>query len=120
GRKQHLHFTDPQHWGQCRAISPPGTPVVGNTWKFLLGMVAITLTTSMLIVCAVKTHLGMEHTETSAHELDHGQDGLGDEEGADGYIEDHYIETGNYKDNTTQNNVSILLNTDSICASEWD
>ncbi|XP_045081301.1 leucine-rich repeat-containing protein 19 isoform X1 [Coregonus clupeaformis] len=35
--------------------SGSGMPVVGNTWKFLLGVVAIALTTSMLIVCAVKS-----------------------------------------------------------------
>ncbi|XP_036832475.1 leucine-rich repeat-containing protein 19 isoform X2 [Oncorhynchus mykiss] len=110
-------------------VSGSGVPVVGNTWKFLLGVVAIALTTSMLIVCAVKApswykllfnyrhqrlrddedadvyttgryssfSLDTEQTETSAHELDHGLDGLDNEE--DGYIEDRYIETGVYEDN---------------------
>ncbi|XP_029566419.1 leucine-rich repeat-containing protein 19 isoform X2 [Salmo trutta] len=105
-------------------------PAVGNTWKFLLGVIAIALTTSMLIVCAVKSpswykllfnyrhqrlrdeedadmyttgryssfSLDMEQTETSAYELDHGLDGSDNEE--DGYIEDRYIETGVYQDNT--------------------
>ncbi|KAM9519319.1 leucine-rich repeat-containing protein 19-like [Salvelinus alpinus] len=107
-----------------------GVPVVGNTWKFLLGVVAIALTTSMLLVCAVKSpswykllfnyrhqrlrdeedadvyttgrystfSLDTEQTETSAHELDHGLDELDNEE--DGYIEDRYIETEVYEDNT--------------------
>ncbi|XP_064873196.1 leucine-rich repeat-containing protein 19 [Oncorhynchus nerka] len=110
-------------------VSGSGVPVVGNTWKFLLGVVAIALTTSMLIVCAVKApswykllfnyrhqrlrddddagvystgryssfSLDTEQTETSAHELDHGLDGLDNEE--DGYIEDRYIEPGVYEDN---------------------
>nr|XP_046224302.1 leucine-rich repeat-containing protein 19-like [Oncorhynchus gorbuscha] len=109
-------------------VSGSGVPV-GNTWKFLLGVVAIALTTSMLIVCAVKApswykllfnyrhqrlrddedadvyttgryssfSLDTEQTETSAHELDHGLDGLDNEE--DGYIEDRYIEPGVYEDN---------------------
>ncbi|XP_070295044.1 leucine-rich repeat-containing protein 19 isoform X2 [Salvelinus sp. IW2-2015] len=107
-----------------------GVPVVGNTWKFLLGVIAIALTTSMLLVCAVKSpswykllfnyrhqrlrdeedadvyttgrystfSLDTEQTETSAHELDHGLDELDNEE--DGYIEDRYIETEVYEDNT--------------------
>ncbi|XP_052380708.1 leucine-rich repeat-containing protein 19-like [Oncorhynchus keta] len=110
-------------------VSGSGVPVVGNTWTFLLGVVAIALTTSMLIVCAVKApswykllfnyrhqrlrddedadvyttgryssfSLDTEQTETSAHELDHGLDGLDNEE--DGYIEDRYIEPGVYEDN---------------------
>uniref|UniRef100_A0A4W5KZ19 Leucine rich repeat containing 19 n=1 Tax=Hucho hucho TaxID=62062 RepID=A0A4W5KZ19_9TELE len=113
-----------------RLQSGSGVPVVGNTWKFLLGVVAIALTTSMLIVCAVKSpswykllfdyrhqrlrdeedadvyttgryssfSLDTEQMETSAYELDHGQDGSDNEE--DGYIEDRYIETGVYEDNT--------------------
>ncbi|XP_055731642.1 leucine-rich repeat-containing protein 19-like isoform X2 [Salvelinus fontinalis] len=107
-----------------------GAPVVGNTWKFLLGVIAIALTTSMLLVCAVKSpswykllfnyrhqrlrdeedadvyttgryssfSLDTEQTETSARELDHGLDELDNEE--DGYIEDRYIETEVYEDNT--------------------
>ncbi|XP_062411216.1 leucine-rich repeat-containing protein 19-like [Sardina pilchardus] len=32
-----------------------GLPVVGNTWKFLVGVVVIALSTSVVIVCAVKS-----------------------------------------------------------------
>ncbi|XP_067114215.1 leucine-rich repeat-containing protein 19-like [Osmerus mordax] len=112
-------------------------PVVGNTWKFLVGVLAIVLSTSMLIVCAVKSpswykllfnyrhqrlheeeepngfptggrysnfSLDTEQTETSAHELDAGLDDILDEveEEEDGYIEDGYIDTGDYKDHVAE------------------
>ncbi|XP_041915840.1 leucine-rich repeat-containing protein 19-like [Alosa sapidissima] len=113
--------------------SSGGLPVVGNTWKFLVGVVVIALITSVVIVCAVKSpswyklifnyrhqrlreeewshvsvtgrysnfSLETEQTETSAHELDEGLDcEMPDEEmeDEDGFIEDRYIEPGDYKD----------------------
>uniref|UniRef100_A0AAY4A3E6 Leucine-rich repeat-containing protein 19 n=1 Tax=Denticeps clupeoides TaxID=299321 RepID=A0AAY4A3E6_9TELE len=78
----------------------------GNSWKFLLGVVVIALSTSVLIVCAVKSpswykllfnyrHQRLqeedEHnifTRLDIHELDN----------EDGFIEDRYIEPGDYKD----------------------
>lgn len=109
-------------------------PLVGNTWKFLVGVVIIALMTSMVIICAVKSpswyklifnyrhrrlrdeegprvltkgrysnfSLETEQTETSAQELDEGLDGEmheeEEEEDEDGFIEDRYIEPGDYKD----------------------
>lgn len=109
-----------------------GLPVVGHTWKFLVGVLVIALSTSALIVCAVKSpswykllfnyrhqrlreedephifntsrysnfSLDTQQTETSAHELDDGLDDYEEEEEEeeDGYIEDRYIEMGDYKD----------------------
>lgn len=110
-----------------------GIPLVGNTWKFLVGVVVIALSTSVLIVCAVKSpswykllfnyrhqrlreeegpnvwatgrfsnfSLETEQTETSAHELEEGLDCEMQEdemEDEDGFIEDRYIEPGDYKD----------------------
>ncbi|KAM6986255.1 leucine-rich repeat-containing protein 19-like [Aplochiton taeniatus] len=112
-----------------------GLPVVGHTWKFLVGVLVIALGTSTLIVCAVKSpswykllfnyrhqrlreedeghvfntgrysnfSLDTQQTETSAHELDNGlddrQEEEEEEEEEDGYIEDRYIDTGDYRDN---------------------
>lgn len=111
-----------------------GAPLVGNTWKFLVGVVIFALCTSMVILCAVKSpswyklifnyrhrrlreeegprvltkgrysnfSLETEQTETSAQELEEGLDGeLRDDEEVeddDGFIEDRYIEPGDYKD----------------------
>ncbi|KAJ8372971.1 hypothetical protein AAFF_G00272520 [Aldrovandia affinis] len=100
-------------------------PLGGNSWKFLLGVVAFALSTSLLIVCMVKSpkwymllfdyrhqrlheeesdffatrchanfSLDVEQMETSAQELG------GSPEEEDGYIEDGYIDTGDYKDHT--------------------
>uniref|UniRef100_A0A3P9A3H3 Leucine-rich repeat-containing protein 19 n=1 Tax=Esox lucius TaxID=8010 RepID=A0A3P9A3H3_ESOLU len=106
-----------------------GRPSVGNTWKFLLGVVVIALTTSMVIVCAVKSpswykllfnyrhqrlreeedsnvfttgrysnfSLDTEQMESTTNDLENGLD-KDDED--DGYIEDRYIEDGDYKDST--------------------
>uniref|UniRef100_A0A672JTW7 Uncharacterized protein n=1 Tax=Sinocyclocheilus grahami TaxID=75366 RepID=A0A672JTW7_SINGR len=49
-----------------------------HSWKFLLGVVALTLSTSMLIVCADVEHNPFEDD--------------------DGFIEDGYIEPGNYRE----------------------
>lgn len=113
--------------------SDGGTAKGSNSWKFLLGVVALTLSTSMLIVCAVKSpswykllfnyrhqrlredvepsvcntgrfsnfSLDTQQTETSAQDLDEGLDhGLSSEpfEDDDGFIEDGYIEPGNYNE----------------------
>lgn len=120
-----------------------GLPVVGNTWKFLVGVVVIALSTSMLIVCAVKSpswykllfnyrhkrlreeeeggnscngrgpkgsvmgrfsnfSLDTEQTETSIHDgLDCEMQDMEEEEedeDEDGFIEDRYIEPGDYRD----------------------
>ncbi|KAJ8007480.1 hypothetical protein DPEC_G00117940 [Dallia pectoralis] len=106
----------------------PGSSIssAGNTWKFLLGVVVVALTTSMVIVCAVKSpslykllfnyrhqrlreeedssvfttgrysnfSLDTEQTETAANDLDNG---LAEEDEDDGYIEDRYIEAGDYE-----------------------
>uniref|UniRef100_A0A8C1NG83 Uncharacterized protein n=1 Tax=Cyprinus carpio TaxID=7962 RepID=A0A8C1NG83_CYPCA len=61
------------------------TPTGSHSWKFLLGVVALTLSTSMLIVCAhsvLDTGLSLQPFE--------------DED--DGFIEDGYIEPGNYRE----------------------
>lgn len=109
---------------------------MGNTWKLLVGVVVIALSTSVVIVCAVKSpswykllfnyrhqrlreeggpnvwatgrysnfSLETEQTETSARELEEGLDyDMQEEEemedmDEDGFIEDRYIEPGDYKD----------------------
>ncbi|KAJ8260508.1 hypothetical protein COCON_G00162310 [Conger conger] len=108
-----------------RAAPVPGgdAPPGGNTWKFLAGVLVTALGISTLLVCAVKApswykllfnyrhqrlreegepnvfttsrystfSLDTEQTDVSAHEQEMELD---DE---DGYIEDRYIETGDYK-----------------------
>ncbi|XP_048042605.1 LOW QUALITY PROTEIN: leucine-rich repeat-containing protein 19-like [Megalobrama amblycephala] len=121
--------------------SDGGTAKGSNSWKFLLGVVALTLSTSMLIVCAVKSpswykllfnyrhqrlredvepsvfntgrfsnfSLDTQQTETSAQDLDEGMDhGLSVEpfEDDDGFIEDGYIEPGNYNEHSDANHES--------------
>ncbi|XP_054478853.1 leucine-rich repeat-containing protein 19-like isoform X2 [Anoplopoma fimbria] len=39
---------------QNHNINKDQTPVLGNTWKFVAGVAALALTTSMLIACAIK------------------------------------------------------------------
>lgn len=109
-----------------------GMPSVGNTWKLLVGVVVIALSTSMVIVCAVKSpswykllfnyrhqrlreeggpgniwatgrysnfSLETEQTDTSVdcvcdmQEMEEEDD----DEDEDGFIEDRYIEPGDYK-----------------------
>ncbi|KAI1904888.1 hypothetical protein AGOR_G00010310 [Albula goreensis] len=100
-----------------------GPPKQGNTWKFLVGVVVTVICTSMLLVCAIKSpswyklmfnyrhqrlreeesnvfttgrysnfSLDTEQTETSIQELEVELDN------EDGYIEDRYIDAGDYKD----------------------
>uniref|UniRef100_A0A673Z5B3 Uncharacterized protein n=1 Tax=Salmo trutta TaxID=8032 RepID=A0A673Z5B3_SALTR len=88
---------DPWMFLFCSGVDPGNgsrVPAVGNTWKFLLGVIAIALTTSMLIVCAVKSPSWYKLLFNYRHQR------LRDEEDEDGYIEDRYIETGVYQDNT--------------------
>ncbi|XP_077091597.1 leucine-rich repeat-containing protein 19-like [Siphateles boraxobius] len=100
-------------------VSDGGTRTGSHSWKFLLGVVALTLSTSVLIVCAVKSpswykllfnyrHQRLcEDGEPSAFSgrfsnvsLDTQQTESGAQElqelEDDGYIEDGYIEDGNY------------------------
>uniref|UniRef100_A0AAY4A3A8 LRC19 protein n=1 Tax=Denticeps clupeoides TaxID=299321 RepID=A0AAY4A3A8_9TELE len=116
----------PVHKG---STSNPALPQPGNSWKFLLGVVVIALSTSVLIVCAVKSpswykllfnyrhqrlqeedehniftrarisnfSLETQQTETSAQELD-GELDIHELDNEDGFIEDRYIEPGDYKD----------------------
>ncbi|XP_078147632.1 leucine-rich repeat-containing protein 19-like [Centroberyx gerrardi] len=100
------------------------TPVLGNTWKFTLCVAAIALSTSMVIVCAIKwptwhkllssyrhQRLREEDNEEEevvpGHRLDaqqpemftYGQENgraEKEEEEEDGYIEDLYIERADY------------------------
>ncbi|KAJ8338919.1 hypothetical protein SKAU_G00357050 [Synaphobranchus kaupii] len=105
-------------------------PPEGNTWKFLVGVLVTALSTSTLLVCAVKApswyklffnyrhqrlreeepnvfttgrfsnfSLDTEQTETSIQEVELDMElEFGDEdEDEDGYIEDRYIEAGDYK-----------------------
>ncbi|KAL0963218.1 hypothetical protein UPYG_G00351250 [Umbra pygmaea] len=109
----------------------PGSsrPALGNTWKFLLGVGAIVLSTATVLVCAVKSpswykllfnyrHQRLREEEdvngfsTSRYsnfslDTEHTEttandldQRLDDEEDDDGYIEDRYIETGDYEENT--------------------
>lgn len=104
---------------------------MGNTWKFLVGVLVIALSTSILIVCAVKSpswykllfnyrhqrlreddepnlfitagryssySLDTQQTDTSAYELETGmEEREEEEEDDDGYIEDRYIDTTDYR-----------------------
>uniref|UniRef100_A0AAY4A7U2 Leucine-rich repeat-containing protein 19 n=1 Tax=Denticeps clupeoides TaxID=299321 RepID=A0AAY4A7U2_9TELE len=115
--------------GDKGSTSNPALPQPGNSWKFLLGVVVIALSTSVLIVCAVKSpswykllfnyrhqrlqeedehniftrarisnfSLETQQTETSAQELD-GELDIHELDNEDGFIEDRYIEPGDYKD----------------------
>uniref|UniRef100_A0A8C1HNC0 Leucine-rich repeat-containing protein 19 n=1 Tax=Cyprinus carpio carpio TaxID=630221 RepID=A0A8C1HNC0_CYPCA len=120
--------------GKHTRSNTPDTLTGSHSWKFLLGVVALTLSTSMLIVCAVKYpswykllfnyrnqrlredvehsvfntgrfsnfSLDTEQTDTSAQELDEVLDtGLSlqpFEDEDDGFIQDGYIEPGNYRE----------------------
>ncbi|XP_067295909.1 leucine-rich repeat-containing protein 19-like [Pseudorasbora parva] len=100
-----------------------GTPAGSHSWKFLLGVVALTLSTSMLIVCAVKSpswykllfnyrhqrlredvepsvfntgrfsNFSLDTEQTETSAQELDQDPFEDD---DGFIEDGYIDPENY------------------------
>ncbi|XP_047423746.1 leucine-rich repeat-containing protein 19-like [Mugil cephalus] len=75
---------------QNNSLNKDQTPILGNTWKFTSSIIALGLTTSMLILCAIKGPSWYKLFHNYRHRL------LREDEREDGTVPSFFSEAGAY------------------------